>query len=240
MQDVDHWVKLRQVIIADHRVPPTAAELRETFGLAPGFADAMLAEIGMDDESIILGDGETYLEVVAPLRPDAAVAGWLAKGGGPGGYCLSIQTNSLLPFRERAARLGIPLIFDLEAHGYHLIQLHPKPVGLVLELDEIPDPGAWFWDDVDKQVPADPHVHDVVSVEVTSPDPVAQAELWGAIFGVATHDEGGAPSVAIGDTAVTFREGARSFLSGIGLTRVPGHLENLTAVQLAGVRFELR
>ena len=240
LSDSGHWVKLRQVILAADEVGPAAAELCDTFGLACGFADVMLADIGMDDESIILGNGETYLEVVAPLRPDTGVAGWLSRGGGPGGYCLSIQTNSLAPFRERAERLGIPLIFDLEAHGYRMIQLHPKPTGLLLELDEIPDADAWFWDQTAKEIPADPHIHDVVAVEVSSPDPRGQARLWGELFDVPVREQDGRHELAIGDRTVTFVAGERSFLSGIELARVPGHLVHADRVELSGVRFDLR
>jgi hypothetical protein len=240
MSDSGHWVKLRQVILAADEVGPAAAELCDAFGLARGFADLMLQDIGMDDESIVLGNGETYLEVVAPLRPDTGVAGWLARGGGPGGYCLSIQTDSLAPFRERAERLGIPLIFDLEAHGYRLIQLHPKVTGLLLELDEIPDPAAWFWDETPKEFPADPHVHDVLAVEVSGPDPRAQAELWGVLFDVPVKEQDGRYELALGDRAVTFVAGERSFLSGIELARVPGHLPGTDRVELSGVRFDLR
>jgi hypothetical protein len=240
MRTSEHWVKLRQVILAAEAVEPAAAELCHAFGLARGFADVMLEDIGMDDESIVLGDRETYLEVVAPLRPDAGVAGWLRRGGGPGGYCLSIQTNDLAPFRERAERLGIPLIFDLEAHGYRLIQLHPKVTGLLIELDEIPDPSVWFWDDTPKEFPADPHVREVRALEVSSPDPRAQAGLWGALFDVPVKEQDGRYEIALGDREVGFVAGERSFLSGVALARMPGHLEGTDTVLLSGVRFDLR
>jgi hypothetical protein len=239
MTDDGHWVALRQVILAAEEVDPAAAELCAAFGLARGFADVMLEDIGMDDESIILGNGATYLEVVAPLRPDTGVAGWLARGGGPGGYCLSIQTDSLAPFRERAERLGIPLIFDLEAHGYRMIQLHPRAPGLLIELDEIPDPAAWFWDQTPKEIPADPHVHDVLAVELSSPDPRAQARLWGALFDVPVEERDGRCEIALGERTVRFVAGERAFLSGVELAKVPGHLAGTDRIELSGVRFDL-
>lgn len=85
MAEQDTWVKLRQVVLAVPDVPAASVEAGREFGLARGFADPMLAEIGMDDESCILGDGSTFLEFVGPLRPDASVRRWLDKDG-PGGY----------------------------------------------------------------------------------------------------------------------------------------------------------
>ena len=51
------------------------------------------------------------------------------------------------------AELDLGVAADVEAYGYRIIQLRPKQMGLLLELDEVPDPDAWFWDSVDKRAP---------------------------------------------------------------------------------------
>lgn len=160
---------LRQVVIGSPDLDATTRELRESLGVARGFADPLLEEIGMADETIRVGP-EAHLEVVAPLRGDVSLAAWLRKAGGGGGYALSIQVPDLTPHLAAAARQGVRVVADLVAYGHRIVQLHPGDMGLLIELDEIADPAAWFWDDIEAEVATAPRVDDVLAVEITSHD----------------------------------------------------------------------
>ncbi len=72
---------------------------------------------------------------------------------------------------------------DLEAYGHRIVQLHPGDLGLLVELDEIPDADEWFWDETEKEVSLDPWVDDILGVDVSSPDPARTATLWAEVFG---------------------------------------------------------
>ena len=91
------FVQLRQAVIGVPEVAAASTQAQKELGLAPGFADPLLAEIGMDDESLVLGDHRSFLEFVAPMRPDTSIARWLDKGRGPGGYALSVQVGDVEP-----------------------------------------------------------------------------------------------------------------------------------------------
>ena len=230
-------MQLRQAVIGVSEVEPAAIQLRKELGLAKGFADPLLAEIGMDDESLVLGDHLSFLEFVAPMRDDVSLARWLAKGGGPGRYALSIQVDDVEPYLARMAELGLGVAGDVVAYGYRLVQLLPKQIGLLLELDEVPDPKAWFWDSIDKEYPADPQVDSFTSLELTSPDPAAQSAVWGALFDVPVSAD---HTIHLGDLPVSFVEGPRAMMSGIGLARsADSRLAAGSSLTLDGVRFDI-
>lgn len=218
---------LRQVVLGAPDADLTGKHLRETFGLAPGFADPVLETVGMADETIRVG-AEAHLEVVAPLRNDTSIAHWLRRG--PGGYALSIQVPSLQPYVDRALAEGVRIAADMEVYGHRIVQLHPGDMGLLVELDEIADPAVWFWDDIPRIDPPAPLVDDVRAVTVDSPDPSAQAARWGAVFDADTSDG----TLRLGSRLVRFAEGPRKMLSAVELGAVGPAPE---PVEIAGVRF---
>ncbi|MER2224911.1 MAG: hypothetical protein ABS976_25295, partial [Rhodococcus sp. (in: high G+C Gram-positive bacteria)] len=84
------WEILRQVVIGARDLDKTGRQLREALNLAPGFADPLLEDIGLADETLAVGP-QAFLEIVAPLDETVSLARWIRKGGGEGGYALSIQ-----------------------------------------------------------------------------------------------------------------------------------------------------
>ena len=177
---------------------------------------------------------QAYLEFIAPASDRAAVAKWLGKIGGRGGYVLSVQHPSPQSVKERALARGIRVPIDLEAFGHPVIQLHPQDVGLLLEVDGITDPEAWFWDDIDPGPRAGAGIDDIVGVEVAVADPAAMALLWHELLDL------GAPAVSgevqLGGRWVRFVPGGPSADWTIFLRRTSSAS---AAPSLPGVRFEL-
>jgi hypothetical protein len=171
------WAKLRQVVIGttDHDADVRAA--RAAFGLGAGFADPEVAHMSLVDATLPVAPGR-YLEFVAPTDDTISFATWLAKIGGRGGYVLSVQHPDPAAVKERALARGVRVPIEVEAFGKPVIQLHPKDVGLLLELDGITDPSVWFWDDIDPGPEAGAGVSDIIGVEVPVADPEAMASLW--------------------------------------------------------------
>ncbi|GAA2162220.1 hypothetical protein FHX52_3539 [Humibacillus xanthopallidus] len=229
---------LRQVVIGSPDLDATTRELRESLGVARGFADPLLEEIGMADETIRVGP-EAHLEVVAPLRGDVSLAAWLRKAGGGGGYALSIQVPDLTPHLAAAARQGVRVVADLVAYGHRIVQLHPGDMGLLIELDEIADPAAWFWDDIEAEVATAPRVDDVLAVEITSHDPRAQVALWASVLGAEVDPTDSEPRINLGRREIRFVEGSRKMLSAIDLAAVDPEAHAGTAVDVAGVHLRL-
>lgn len=229
---------LRQVVIGSPDLDATTRQLRESLRVARGFADPLLEEIGMADETIRVGP-EAHLEVVAPLRDDVSLAAWLRKGGGGGGYALSIQVPDLTPHLAAAAQAGVRVVADLEAYGHRIVQLHPGDMGLLIELDEIADPAVWFWDDVEAETAAAPRVDDVIGVEVASPDPRAQAALWASVLGAEVDLTAPELRIALGRREIRFVDGPRKMLSAVDLAAVDPGEHAGTAVEVDGVLLRL-
>ncbi len=231
----DRWVILRQVVLGVPDIEVATTEFRDELGLGEGFADPMLEDIGMSDETIRVGV-ETHLEFVGPLREDVSIAKWLSKGG-PGGYCFSIQVSDIDARIERAAELGIRTVVDLEVQGHRVIQLHPADMGLLVELDGIGDANVWFWDDIETAEPPAPAVDDIVSVTLTSSDPQAQVHLWADLFEVPITQSDDAPAIKLGTRTLRFAQGPRSTFTSVDLRATPGTSER--ELTLSGVRLRV-
>lgn len=118
-------------------------------GMTSCFDDPLLAELHLADFTAPIGP-DTYVEVLAPTRPDHSVARWLGRVGGSAGWVLSTQVPSLDGVRERAAEHGVRIAVETHALGHDIVQLHPRDVGVLLELDEfLPRVDEWFWDDME-------------------------------------------------------------------------------------------
>lgn len=232
------WAILRQAVIATTDHDGTSRDLREALGLAPGFQDPLLEDLGLRDETFRVGK-VAHLEIVSPLSPDNPINRWLGKVGGHSGYCLSIQVPDVQRLVDNAAAAQVRVLTDAHHFGRRIVQLHPGDMGLLVELDEIPDPGEWFWDEVPAEVPASPYVDDVLGVEVSSPDPLGQARRWAQVF---TGGDAGSESgeVGLGSRTVRFAEGATSAMTGIDLAATAALPAGRDEVVVGGVRLSLR
>jgi len=171
------WAKLRQVVIGTTDHVGDVAAVREAFGLGAGFADPEVAHMSLVDATLPVAPGR-YLEFVAPTDDTISFAKWLSKIGGRGGYVLSVQHPDPAAVKARAEARGIRVPIDVEAFGKPVIQVHPKDVGLLLEVDGITDPSVWFWDDIDPGPEPGAGVDDIICVEVPVDDPAAMTTLW--------------------------------------------------------------
>ena len=177
------WAKLRQVVLATTQHDADILAVRKAFGLGQGFADPELARIGLVDATLPVST-ERYLELVGPTEGTGPVGRWLEKIGGRGGFVLSVQHPDPDAVRQRARDLDIRVPIDELAFGRTVLQLHPKDVGLVLEIDGIPDPGQWFWDDIDPGPEPGAAVDEILGVEVPVADPAAMNALWHQLLDV--------------------------------------------------------
>lgn len=171
------WAILRQVVIATAEHESDTATIRKALGLGAGFADPELHELAFTDATMPVSD-RRYLEFVGVTDPGSSTGRWVAGLGGRGGFVLSVQVPDTVSIRTRARDRGVRVAVDETAFGHPVLQLHPKDVGLVLEVDGIPEPDMWFWDDIDPGPEPDAGVDEILGVEVPVADPAATAELW--------------------------------------------------------------
>jgi hypothetical protein len=175
-------MRLRQVVIAARDLDATVAHLTSVLGIRVGFNDPGVAEFGLVNAVMPVGD--TFLEVVAPVSPSAPARRFLDRRGGDGGYMVMIQSSDLDADRRRVADLGVRVAWQIDLPDIRGTHLHPADVGgAILSLDQ-PEPApSWRWggpkwtDAVRTDV-----TRAVTGVEFASDDPEALAARWGRVL----------------------------------------------------------
>ncbi len=93
-------------------------------------------------EAVLLGVGESHVELLRPLGPDTAVGKFLARSG-PGLHHVAYGTDDIDSALETARGAGLVLIDERPRtgiRGTRVAFLHPKSTGGVLtELVEAPE-----------------------------------------------------------------------------------------------------
>ena len=93
-------------------------------------------------EAVLLGVGESHVELLRPLSPDTAVGRFLARSG-PGLHHVAYGTDDIDSALEAVRGAGVRLIDErprIGIRGSRVAFLHPKSTGGVLtELVEAPE-----------------------------------------------------------------------------------------------------
>jgi hypothetical protein len=164
---------------------PVVEELCAVFGLHVCFSDPGVAEFGLRNALMLVGD--QFIEVLSPIRPGTTVERLLDKRGGAGGYMAIFEVDDL---DERVAHLAANDVRIVWAGDFPDIRgrhLHPADVGGTLVSIDQPVPhGSWRWGGPDWQarsheLMADAAVSAIDSVVVSAADPVAMRSRWGEL-----------------------------------------------------------
>jgi hypothetical protein len=226
------WGILRQVVIATDDLEADATAVRRSFGLGEGIVDPTLAELHLEDALLPVSDTR-YLELVSPTAENARVTRWLAQAGGRTGMVLCVQHPDVPAVLARCRERGVRIALEAEVLGHPAAQLHPADVGVLLEVDGIADPTAWYWDDLGATPEPDAGIDEVLGVVVPVADPGATTALWSELLGLTPSAEhelelGGAWLRFVGLDPTT------EWTVVLRRTR-----SDVTAPELPGVRFEL-
>jgi hypothetical protein len=212
--------RLRQAVLAARELEPVVAALRERFSLTQPFADPGLAHFGLRNAVFAVGD--TFLEVVSPMRDGTSAGRLLDRRGGDCGYMVMFQVADLAAARERVAELGIREVFEVELDDISEVHLHPGDMaGAIVSLSAPRPAASWRWGGPEWESRSAPGA--VAGVTVAVEDPDAVADRWRTVIGDLpgvrfVSDEGGAGPIEIslsGDGAA----GAAVDLGGVRVTR---------------------
>ena len=137
-------IRLRQVAMIAPDLDPVVDQLCDAFGLEVCFHDPGVAEFGLRNALLLVGD--QFLEVLSPVRDDTTVGRLLDKRGGAGGYMAIYEVDDL---DDRVARLGEQGVRIVWAGDFDDIRgrhLHPRDVGgALVSIDEPVPAGSWRW-----------------------------------------------------------------------------------------------
>jgi hypothetical protein len=245
-------VRLRQIALAATDLAATAAALSDVLGVGQPFHDPGVAVFGL--ENAVFAIGETFLEVVSPVRDDATAKRWIAKRGGDAGYMVIFQCDDLATLSreiERARSWGAVVVWQGEHAGARTAHFHPRELGAIVSLDAMPSWGDWVW--------AGPSWRErsqirttraITGAELASPDPERLAGRWTALLGIKARRTGAELAIALprGGRIVFVAGGEGDALVGVEITladrahfearaRARGVLGADGAASIAGVRF---
>lgn len=254
------YLRLRQVCLVAPKLEPAVRHIATIFGIEECHRDEGVAKYGL--ENVLFAFGESFLEIVAPLREGTAAGRFLERGaraGGSGGYMAIFDCDDPERRRERAIALGVRVAHVLDYPGFRGSQLHPADCrATMLEFDHTDGGEALdgpYW-------PAGPHwqagrrpdrVLGIESIIVESPDPAGIAAHWSQLMDVPlSKDADGANMLRFDFGAVRFvaaRDGAAERLSAlrVGVPQPDSVLQAARAEGLAvtdggfdlyGVRFQ--
>src|SRR5947208_1269722 len=136
-------MRLRQIAIAASDLEATAAALCDVLGVGGPFRDPGVAAFGL--ENAVFTIGETFLEVVSPVRADATAKRWIARRGGDAGYMVIVQCDDLPTLArevERARHWGAVAVWQGEHAGARTVHFHPRELGAIASLDAMPTWGG--------------------------------------------------------------------------------------------------
>jgi len=175
-------IRLRQVAMIAPDLDPVVEELCATFGLHVCFHDPGVAEFGLRNALLLVGD--QFIEVLSPIRDGTTVQRLLDKRSGAGGYMAIFEVDDLDERVEHLSERGARVVWagDLpDIRGRHL---HPADVGgTLVSIDEPVPKGSWRWGGPDwrsrsDELLAQAAVTGIAGAVVSAIDPEAMHARW--------------------------------------------------------------
>ena len=189
--------RLRQVALVAHDCGRVTAELSRAFGWARPFCDPGVGQFGLTNAVFAVGD--TFVEVVAPVRPDTTAGRYLERRGGDGGYMAIFQVPDLAAARDRVAALDVRVVWTADLPDIAATHLHPKDVpGAIVSLDWAAPAESWRWAGPSWTGRAPEHSGGgVTGLTIEVNDPPAAARRWAAVLGISATGGGEAAAVEL-------------------------------------------
>jgi hypothetical protein len=179
--------RLRQAVLATRDLDGVSAQLRTTLGLKEPYADPGVELFGLRNAVFALGD--TFLEVVSPVRPETAAGRLLERRGGDTGYMLMFQVEDLAAARERVRAQGVREVFEVALDNIDEVHLHPADVqAAIVSLSQPKPPESWRWGGPDWRARSAPLR--IAGATITVTQPVGVAALWQSILDAELHRVG--------------------------------------------------
>jgi len=184
-------VRLRQVALVARELEPVVAAIQETLGVADApFCDPGVSVFGL--KNAVMAVGDTFIEVVSPVRPDTAAGRYLERRHGDGGYMAIFQVDDIEAARARIGDLGIRVVWRSDQADIAGTHLHPKDVpGALVSIDWADPPGSWRW--AGPRWTGTEPAHEpggIRALTVQSERPGELAARWGEVLGCPSHRDG--------------------------------------------------
>jgi hypothetical protein len=136
--------RIRQAVLAARDLDALAGRLRTELELGEPFTDPGVGYFGLRNAVFALGD--TFLEVVSPVRDGTSAGRLLDRRGSDCGYMVMFQVDDLTAARSRAASAGVREVFEVALDDIEEAHLHPADMrGAIVSLSAPKPPESWRW-----------------------------------------------------------------------------------------------
>ena len=136
--------RLRQVVLVAADFDRVCQELETALPIRAPYNDPGVAEFGLRNAVYEVGD--TFLEVVSPVRDGTTAGRYLDKHGGGAGYMAIFQVDDAAVARQRAVDRGIRTVWQADFDDIAGTHLHPRDIGgAIVSLDSAMPPESWRW-----------------------------------------------------------------------------------------------
>ena len=171
-------MRLRQVATVAADLESVADDLRAVLGLSSGYRDPGVGEFGL--HNVVLAIGDTFLEVVSPLRAGTTAGRFLDRQGGDSGYMVILQTDEEMALlRARMPEIGVRIVWQSDHEDICGTHLHPRDVGgAILSVDWAEPPESWRWAGPSWQSESDGAAGEITAVDIGAHDPEGMATRW--------------------------------------------------------------
>ena len=183
-------MRVRQFVVVARDLEKTVDDFRAALGIEVAFNDPQVKEFGL--KNAVLPVGDTFLEVISPVDPNATAQRYLERRKGDGGYMLILQCDDLDGDRSRLEKIGVRTVWKLDLPTMRGTHLHPKDTGgTLLSLDDAKPAESWLWagpkweSHVRKEI-----VSGITGAELQSDDPKALGKRWSEILAKPLQDLG--------------------------------------------------
>ncbi len=201
----ERLMRVRQIAVVANDRDKVVDEFCHVLGIEVAFEDPGISAFGL--HNAVMPVGETFLEVVSPIREGTTAGRHLERHGGDTGYMVIVQTPSLDRDRKRMEELGVRIVWEGAEEHTSTIHLHPRDVGgAILSLDQSVPWETWDWAGPNwRDAVRTDSVSAIVGVEVGANDPDAMASRWGEIVETAPQNDGeGRPTLSLEASGMRF------------------------------------
>ena len=176
-------MRIRQIALVARELEPAVEDLCAVLGLEVSLRDPGVAEFGLHNAVMPVGD--TFLEVVSPVREDTSAGRFLERRNGDGGYMVILQPDDLAGDRRRAEALGVRVVWEVALSDIATVHLHPRDLGgALVSLDQPRPPDSWRWAGPGwERAMRTGVVRGIVGVEIQAKDPSGLAQRWAEVLG---------------------------------------------------------
>ncbi len=170
-------IRLRQVALVAAELGNVVEELCSTFGLEVCFNDPGVAEFGLHNALMVVGD--QFVEVVSPTTAGTTAGRLLDKRSGDGGYMAIYEVDDLDERLRRLDEQGVRVVWSADLPTIRGRHLHPSDVGgTLVSVDEPVPSGSWTWGGPAWTPAFGPIVSAIAGVTIAADDPDSMRSRW--------------------------------------------------------------